>query len=124
MADRERTLAALCDTFVPGGDGFPSASALGVPSRLRSELQAIGRPALVDELDRLLDTVESPILNLVLGGRPVRFTALVPADREAYLRRWGAGFLPLTRKAFQVLKRLTSLCVWRSGLALCMPGRL
>ncbi len=109
LGDRERTLAALCDAFVPGGDGLPSASVLGVPARLRGELRAIGRPGLVDELDRLLDTVESPLLNLVLGGHPVRFSNLTPIEREAYLRGWAKSALPLKRKAFQVLKRLTLL---------------
>jgi choline dehydrogenase-like flavoprotein len=64
---------------------------------------------LVAELDRLLDTVESPILNLVLSGRPVRFSSLTQEQREAYLQRWAASPLPLKRRAFQVLKRLTLL---------------
>jgi hypothetical protein len=42
---REQALAAVCDTFVPGGDGLPSASALGVPARLRAEVESLGRPA-------------------------------------------------------------------------------
>jgi choline dehydrogenase-like flavoprotein len=110
MSDRDRALAAICDTLVPGdGAGFPSASALGVPARLRSEIAALHRPALVAELDRLLDTVESPVLNLLLSGRPVRFSSLTQEQREAYLRGWAASALPLKRRAFQVLKRLTML---------------
>src|SRR5919109_1212028 len=110
MSDRDRALAAICDTLVPGdGAGFPSASALGVPARLRSEIAALDRPALVAELDRLLDTVESPVLNLLLSGRPVRFSSLTQEQREAYLQRWAASPLPLKRRAFQVLKRLTLL---------------
>lgn len=110
MSDRTSTLAAICDTFVPGdGKELPSASALGTPQRLRAELEALHRPALVVELDRLLDTLESPALNLVLGGRPVRFTALDQQQREEFLRRWAASPLALKRRAFQVLKRLTLL---------------
>ncbi len=109
MADRGRALAALCDTFVPGDAGLPSASALGVPTILRGEVEALGRPALVAELDQLLDTIESPLLNLALSGRPARFSALAQAEREAYLRRWAASPLALKRRAFQVMKRLVLL---------------
>jgi choline dehydrogenase-like flavoprotein len=109
VTDRSRALAALCDAFVPGGDGLPSASALGVPELLRSEVTALGRPALVAELDQLLDTIESPLLNVALTGRPSRFTSLTARDREAYLKRWATSPLPLKRRAFQVMKRLTLL---------------
>lgn len=110
MTDRTQTLAALCDTFVPGdGEDLPAASTLGTPQRLRAELEALHRPALVAELDRLLDSVESPVLNLILGGRPLRFTALDQSGREEFLRRWAASPLPLKRRAFQVIKRLTLL---------------
>src|SRR5437762_1961774 len=106
MADRERALAALCDAFVPGDPGFPSASALGVAATLRHEVEALGRPALVAELDQLLDTIESPLLNLALTGRAVRFSALGQPEREVYLKRWATSPLSLKRRAFQVMKRL------------------
>ena len=112
MADpfaRERALGALCDTFVPGDGGLPSASALGVPQLLRSEVEALGRPALVAELDQLLDTIESPLLNAALTGRPARFSSLAAREREAYLKRWATSPLALKRRAFQVMKRLVLL---------------
>ena len=109
MAERGRTLAALCDAFVPAAGDLPSASALGVDRVLRSEVAALGRPALVAELDQLLDTIESPVLNLALSGRAVRFTALSQAQREEYLKRWAASPLALKRRAFQVMKRLVLL---------------
>jgi len=109
MTNRDRALAALCDAFVPGDDSLPSASRLGVPRVLRGEVAALGRPALVAELDQLLDTLESPLLNLALTGRPVRFTSLGQAEREDYLKRWAASPLPLKRRAFQVMKRLVLL---------------
>ncbi len=109
MTDRDGTLAALCDAFVPGDADLPSASRLGVHRILRAEVAALGRPALAAELDQLLDTVESPLLNLALTGRAARFTALGQAEREDYLKRWAASQLPLKRRAFQVLKRLVLL---------------
>lgn len=115
MSKRDRVLSALCDTFVPGdGHELQAASALGVPARLRSELIALNRPALVGELDRLLDVVESPLMNAALTGRPVRFSSLNQAEREQYLQRWAASPLPLKRRAFQVLKRLTMLYAYGS----------
>ncbi|HKW78872.1 MAG TPA: GMC family oxidoreductase N-terminal domain-containing protein, partial [Candidatus Limnocylindria bacterium] len=109
MTDRERALAALCDAFVPGDGALPSASALGVPRLLRSEVEALGRPALVAELDQLLDTIESPLLNLALTGRAARFSALPAREREGYLKRWATSPLALKRRAFQVMKRLALL---------------
>src|SRR2546428_690239 len=109
LPPRERALAAVCDTFVSGGAGLPAASALGVPRLLRSEVEALGRPAVVAELDRFLDVIESPLLNVALFRRAVRFTDLGPAEREEYLKRWAASPVPLKRKAFQVLKRLVLL---------------
>src|SRR5437867_2018923 len=106
---RERTLAALCDTFVPGDAQLPSASALGVPRILRGEVTALRRPALVAELDQLLDTIESPVLNVALTGRPARFSALAAREREAYLMRWATSPLALKRRAFQAMKRLVLL---------------
>ncbi|HEY6203582.1 MAG TPA: FAD-dependent oxidoreductase [Candidatus Limnocylindria bacterium] len=109
MSDRDRTLEALCDAFVPAVGDLPSASGLGVDRVLRSEVTALGRPALVAELDQLLDTIESPILNFALTGRAIRFTTLAQAEREEYLKRWAASPLPLKRRAFQVMKRLVLL---------------
>src|SRR5947208_16780915 len=105
-AKRDRALSALCDAFVPGIDGLPSASSLGVPKLLRDEVAALGRPALVAELDQLLDTIESPLLNLVLTRRASRFTALGRDEREAYLPRWATSPIPLKRRALQVMQRL------------------
>ncbi len=111
MSDpRLRTLPAICDTFVPGdGGALPSASALGVPVVIREELAALGRPSLVGEMDLLLRLVENPLANLVLVGRPVRFSRLTQAQREEYMKTLGASVLPLKRVAFQDLKRLALL---------------
>lgn len=103
------TLSAICDTFVPASDGLPSASALGVPHLIRSELEALGRPSLTGELDLLLTLMENPLANLALVGRPVRFSSLDAAGRERYVKTLGASALPLKRVAFQDLKRLALL---------------
>src|SRR6185503_7148265 len=109
MSDRDRALAALCDAFVPAVGDLPSASGLGGDRMIKKKIAALGRPALVAELDQLLDTIESPVLNLALTGRAVRFTSLSQIEREEYLKRWAASPLPLKRRAFQVMKRLVLL---------------
>lgn len=112
MTDRARTLAAIVDAFAPGGDGLPPASELGVQHRLLAEVAALGRPSFSRELDLLLRLVDSRAGNLVLAGRPVRFTALDQEAREEYLRRLAASPIPLKRTAFQDLKRLTLLLLY------------
>jgi choline dehydrogenase-like flavoprotein len=112
MADRLRALAAIVDTFVPGGDGLPPASELGVPARLLAEVEALGRPRLLSELNLLLGALESPLANLALAGRPVRFSTLSPSGRERYLQRLAASPISLKRTAFQDLKRLSLLLAY------------
>lgn len=128
MPSRERTLAAIVDAFAPGGDGLPAASELGVHRRFLAEVAALDRPALARQLDLLLRLVESPLANLALVGRPVRFSALDQAGREAYLRHLAGSRLPLERTAFQDLKRLTLLLVygledspWRAATGFVPP---
>ncbi|HET8568137.1 MAG TPA: FAD-dependent oxidoreductase [Candidatus Limnocylindria bacterium] len=107
MSEGGPVLAAVCDTFLPERDGLPSASALGVPALMLSEIRALGRPSLLRELSLFLRIIDTRAGSLAIVGRPVRFSRLGQADREAYLRRLAASPLPLARTAFQDLKRLT-----------------
>jgi choline dehydrogenase-like flavoprotein len=112
MPTRDQTLAAIVDTFAPGGDGLPSASELGVHRRLIAEVEALGRPSFERELGLFLGLVDSRLGSLALSGRPVRFSELDQASREAYLRRLAASPVALKRTAFQDLKRLTLLLLY------------
>jgi choline dehydrogenase-like flavoprotein len=112
MVDRVRALAAIVDTFVPGGDGLPSGSELGLHRRLVDEVDALARPSLRGQLDLLLGAIEQPIVNLLLAGRPRAFSRLSHPAREAYLRRFANSPIPLKRTAFQDLKRLTLLLAY------------
>lgn len=106
---RAATLAAVCDTFVPATDGLPSASTLGVPERIQAEIAALRRPSLSGGMDQLLDALDSPLANLALALRPIRFRDLSAPEREAYLLGWAASPIDRKRRAFQVVKRLTLL---------------
>lgn len=109
---RQQTLAAIVDAFAPGGDGLPAASSLGIDRLILSEVRALHRPALERELGLLLRLMDSPVANLGLVGRPVRFSALDQSAREAYLRRFAASPIGTKRTAFQDLKRLTLLLLY------------
>lgn len=107
-------LSALVDTFLPavargadGGPRYPSASSIEV-DRDVAELVAGLPDRLRDEFRGLLTALESPLTNLILTGRPQRFTRLEPAAREAYLLAWSRSRLVVKRKGFQAAKRLAT----------------
>ena len=84
-AQASKALESICDTFVPGDDGLPSASAIGVPEAIQmavgenpSEAEREGFAGLLDAWDtQLAGTEESP------------FSSLGQAEREAHAA--GAG---------------------------------
>ena len=110
-----QTLRALCDTLVPRVPGVPDPD--GLFGRAATDIQVdedivriVGEylaPEQRDDFRRLLRTVESPLLNLVLTGRPARFSRLSPEARERYLLGWAHSRLPVKRQGFHAVKRLT-----------------
>src|SRR3989449_9195240 len=55
---------------------------------------------------RLLRTIESPWANLLLSGRPHRFSSGTQAERERFLLAWAHSRLGIKRQGFQAVKRL------------------
>ena len=114
MTEPSPVLTALVDAFLPGtdrapngGTSYPPASRFGV-DRAVAEF-VTGLPvAQRSEFDQLLRAIESPAINLLLSGRPRRFSRLAPSEREAYLRTMGRSRLALKRKGFQAGKRLAA----------------
>jgi len=102
VGERERlTLVRVVETIVP------EAPARVVADTIVAELEAVGRPKLVNDLVLFLRLIEQPLVNLASAGRATRFSALDPAARERYLLRWADSAVPLRRTAFQAVKRLT-----------------
>ncbi len=113
---RERqTLRILCDTIVPRIAADPDPAHLFARSAtdIRVDEDIVGivsnylAPDQRSDFHRLLRTVESPFMNLVLTGRPSRFSRLSEADRERYLLGWAHSRLPVKRQGFHAIKRLT-----------------
>jgi choline dehydrogenase-like flavoprotein len=109
------TLRAITDTLVPalptdaGNEAFyrRKASDLGVDAQIveivRQQFDARQR----SQIHQLLRSFESVGFNLLLDGRPARFSQLSPDAKVAYLARWRDSRLGLRRTGFQALKRLT-----------------
>lgn len=112
----QRGLAAVCDTFAPGGEGVPSASELGVPEALMDAVALNPRAAERKQVARLLGLWDTPLLTALGGGGPHRFSGLSRAERERVLLSWADSRLPQRRAAFQALRKGALLCYYG------MPG--
>ncbi|MFJ1460725.1 GMC family oxidoreductase [Nocardia wallacei] len=109
-AKQRAALGMICDTFTPGdGLTLPSASELGAVDTVFDLLARNPREAEQQQLARLLDLWDSPILGLLTGRGPRRFSALSQADRERALLRLGDSRLAPVRAVFQALKQASLL---------------
>ena len=104
--------------------------AVGAPElgeRVARKIASLPRPADRRELDLLLRVLDNRIVNLLLSGIPKPFTRMSPAERERCLRGWATSRLPPRRKAFQALKRLTTVTHYTTpgaARAIGYPGPL
>ncbi|MDH2899423.1 MAG: GMC family oxidoreductase [archaeon] len=110
---QRRTLRAVAETIVPSIDASSdefyrrSANDLGVGNALAEIIETRLEPPLREQFQRLLNILESPTFNLMLVGKPVRFSDLrALEDRTKYLANWRDSRLGSKRMGFQALKRL------------------
>jgi long-chain-alcohol oxidase len=96
---QRRALAAIADTFAPGVDGLPPASAIGVPEAFAA---AIGRNPRADARRRI-----SLLLSAwELAAKPGRrFSSLPLHERERALRTWRDSGSERKRAAYKVLRK-------------------
>lgn len=120
LSRRQRAaLVAICDTFAPGLDGLPPASALGVPEEILAALERHARPAQREQLLRLLSLWE--LVSPRFSSRPLE-------KRERVLRAWRDSGSARKRTAYKVFRKAT--LSYYLGLprepraALAYPGRL
>src|SRR5918996_1542240 len=94
-ADARRSLDAICDTFVPGENGLPSATDIGVPEVI---LQAIGgnpSEAVRDGFAGVLEGWDTGVSDLSKDEREAALLSLCDSDEV------------MQRAAFQGLRKLT-----------------
>jgi hypothetical protein len=108
-------LDAICDTFVPGGDGLPSASEWGVPDALMALVGRNPRAAERRQVAQLLGLWDTRLLCAIAGGGVRRFSALSQREREEVLLSWADSRVVQRRAAFQALRKGTLLAYYGSG---------
>lgn len=107
-----RVLTQVCDTIFPSLDGQGDfmrrkASDFGVDLAFAETIGSSLQPRNSQDLRRVLRVFDSRVYNLMLTGRPSKFTSMSPAGKEAYLKSWRDSQIALKRTAFQAVKRLT-----------------
>jgi long-chain-alcohol oxidase len=108
-AKQRRALESICDTFAPAGDGWPSASELGVPDAIARGLEFNPRTADRAQFLQLLDFWDSRFHSLFAIGRFASFSSLTPEAREWVLLSWADSSIKRRRAAFQALRKAIGL---------------
>lgn len=99
------TLAEVAETITEG-------DAVRRANLAAAALDAAADPSQVLQLRLVLRAFESRAVNLLLTGRPVRFSGLDQAGRERYLLGWATSRVPQRRTAYQGLKRLVAFLAY------------
>jgi long-chain-alcohol oxidase len=102
---QRRSLAAICDTFAPGIDGVPSASALGVPEAIAEAVDLNPREVERKALKVALGALDTKAMTAAGGGGWNRFSDLPQARREAVLRSYADSRVTAKRGLFHNLRR-------------------
>jgi long-chain-alcohol oxidase len=100
-----RALEAICETFAPAQDGWPSAGAMGVPAAIA---EAIADPAVTgrpEPLLQLLDIWDSRLHSFLAAGKTGKFSTLSVEARWRVLLSWADSALAQRRGAFQALRK-------------------
>lgn len=106
FSERERAvLTALAETFVKG-DGERRGRLAG------EALERAADPAQLGQLRLVLRAMDSRAADLVIAGRPRRFTAMSPDARERYLLGWAGSRIPQRRSAFGAFRKLLTFLAY------------
>ncbi|MFD3593228.1 GMC family oxidoreductase N-terminal domain-containing protein [Nocardia sp. NPDC058640] len=108
-AEQRAALRMICDTFLPGDDGLPSATEVGAVETILSILSRNPREAEQKQLAMLLGMWDSRAFGLLTGSGFRRFSSLTHGQREAALLRLGDSGLAPARAIFQALKQASLL---------------
>ncbi len=98
-----RTLEAICETFAPAEDGWPSAREMGVAGAIAAGVPEDGLAG--EELLQLLNVWDARLHALFTVGRVAPFSALGTGERIRMLLGWADSGLARRRAAFQALRK-------------------
>src|SRR2546425_10315908 len=125
LSSEERlTLRHLVDALVPSvpvesdPDGFYGRRArdLAIDDDVARIIERYVSPDQRADFRRLLRTIESPWANLLLSGRPHRFSSGTQAERERFLLAWAHSRLGIKRQGFHAVKRLVLFLTYAKAL--------
>jgi len=105
---QQHALNAICDTFAPRREGWPSASDLGVPEAIAAAMDFNPRRGDHQQFRRLLDIWDSRLHSFFSIGRVSRFSSLSEESRVRVLLSWAESRLRSRRAAFQALRKAVS----------------
>jgi long-chain-alcohol oxidase len=109
-----KALDAICDSFVPGEDGLPSATALGVPEAMLMAVGSNPSKAEQQQFAGLLDAWDTELA----GTEQCPFSSLSQSESERMLLAWADSPEAGTRAAFQALRKgilLSYYCLPHQG---------
>jgi choline dehydrogenase-like flavoprotein len=117
LTERERhTLALVCDTLVPalqadaGEDERlfgAGASAFDLAVQVEAAFERVTDKSQQQQLRLFFQVIENGLFNRVSAGQRDAFSRLTLDERTQVLASWAESRLPLARRTFQALKRLT-----------------
>src|ERR1700674_2842694 len=114
---QRRSLQAICDTFAPNADGWPSASELGIPEAIAEAMDFNPRMGDRKQFLQLLDFWDSPLHALFSIRQASHFSTLPAEARIRVLLSWADSGFGRRRAAFQALRKAVSyLYVMLPGL--------
>ena len=96
-----RALDSICDTFVPGGGGLPSASEWGVPEAVIMAVGSNPSAAAREQFAVLLDAWDTQLA----GSEQAPFSSLSQSEREGTLLAMADSPDVQSRAAFQALRK-------------------
>jgi choline dehydrogenase-like flavoprotein len=104
-ARQQRALEAICETFAPAEDGWPSAREMGVAEAIAEALPdpaVTGRP---EPLLQLLNIWDSWLHAFLTIRKPQSFSTLPADERIRVMLNWADSALVQKRGAFQALRK-------------------
>src|SRR5260221_14341541 len=90
---QKHALEAICETFFPSGDGWPSAVEMGVPAALEDALEFNPRTRDRAQFLNLLDIWDSKLHGFLLAGGYGHFSELNRDVRGGMHRLWEDSLL-------------------------------